>query len=297
MFSCNIYRQLQFWVTDPQAHYNDTNAGQTPGCLSPNESNKLKQTRAGTVEVDPTQRFQQVYGFGGGLTNSAAYLIHYSSRREELLQTLFSPTDGVGISFIRLPMGASDFMARGPAYTFDDTYDPELENFSIDSELEFVIPTILAAKEVNPDLKIIAAPWTAPPWMKSNNDYNSGYFLSEYSEVYANYFLKYLQGFKDNGVIIDALSLQNEPVLEREYPTMLLSAKDEANISKILGPKLREAGIETKIVIWDYDWDTVDYALEVLSDDEARENIDGFACHGYGGDPDGALDVFAVYPE
>lgn len=288
---------MEYWSTNPADLFDDVNAGQIQGCLTGTELKKGQAARAGTVEIDPSQRFQTMQGFGGGLTNSAAYLIHYSNLREELLTKLFSPTEGIGISYVRLPMGASDFMARGPAYTYDDEYDPDLSHFSIESEKEFVIPSIIGAREVNPDMKIIAAPWTAPPWMKTNNDYNGGSFINNYTDLYADFFVKFLQGFQENGAYVDALSLQNEPLLETPYPSMILSAEDAINLIKNLGPKLRDNNIDTKLVTWDWDFARTDYAFQVLNDSEANQYLDGFAFHGYTGDPSNPLIVQNAFPE
>lgn len=290
--------QLEYWVTNPQDQYTNTEAGLAQGCLSPSSKINGQAPRAGTVEVDPTEQHQTVYGWGAALSNSAAYLIHYSSHREELLQLLFNTTSGIGVSFIRLPMAASDFMARGPAYTYDDTYDPELRNFSIEPELEFVIPTILAAKEVNPDLRILATPWSAPAWMKENNNIERGRFDSQFTDVYANYFVKFIQGFAEEGVHIDAITLQNEPLLEVPYASMILDEDAAINLTRSLGPKLVAAGLDTKIVVWDWNWDNPNYPIKVLNDSVARQYIDGFAMHGYSTwDPDDSQIVVDAFPD
>lgn len=170
-------------------------------------------------------------------------------------------------------MGASDFMAVNP-YTYDDIdthgTDFDLNHFSIDKDQAFVIPILKEARSINPDLRIMATPWSAPAWMKvshnlAGGDMNSG---SRYLQTYANFFLKFIQAYQNEGIHIDALTVQNEPLFTTsEYPSMGLSADlEKVFIRDHLGPLFQQNNINTKILIFDHNWADDWYPEEIVND-------------------------------
>lgn len=253
------------------------------------------------VEIDPGRRFQEIEGFGAAITNSSAYLINRSGLRDAMLRDLFSE-EGLAISYVRLPMGASDFTAQ-PAYTYNDLppgiVDPTLAQFSIDPDRPFIIPVTKGARALNPDLKVMGSPWSAPAWMKAPQTLNGGSLQPEYYSAYADYFVRFVQSYDEEGITINAITPQNEPRHTTDsYPTMAMSAEAQATfVRDHLGPAFAEAGLETRILIWDHNWDMEDYPLTVLADDAARAYIDGVAWHCYGGNVSAQTRVHDAYPD
>ena len=255
-----------------------------------------------SVEVSAGQRFQAIEGFGAALTNSSGWLLFHSALRDSMMTALFSPESGIGISYIRLPMGASDFSSQ-PAYTYDDMpdgeKDPDLSHFSIDPDRAFIIPLIRQALTINPDLKIMASPWSAPAWMKTTRRLNGGALQSANYPSLAKYFVKFIQAYESEGISIDAISVQNEPLYSTpDYPSMGMNATAQADfIKNHIGPAFRENNISTKILIYDHNWDNTDYALSVLGDPDVRQFIAGSAWHCYAGSRQAQSTVHDAYPE
>ena len=198
-----------------------------------------------------------------------------------------------GISYLRLVMGGSDFQAVAP-YTYDDlpndvNTDFNLTHFSIDKDRAFVIPILKEALSINPSLKILATPWSAPAWMKKSHSLNGGEINtdSNYLRALAHYFVKFIQAYEAEGIHIDALSVQNEPLLSRSgYPTMKMEAATQQTfIRDHLGPLFKQPGSRTnaKILIYDHNWSGSWYPEQVLSDPNAAQYVSGVAWHGYDG--------------
>jgi len=242
------------------------------------------------IQVTETITYQQMDGFGAALTDSSAWLISNTLdiTRTKILNDLFSPTDGIGISYVRLPMGASDFVT-GTHYTYDDLptglTDTQLISFSIAHDQAYIIPILQQARSINPQLKVMGSPWSAPAWMKSPETLYGGSLKPEedYQEVYANYFVKFIQSYEAEGIPIHAVTIQNEPYhTNTTYPTMWMELSDQGDFVKNhLGPAFVQNGISTKILIWDHNWDGWNYPLEVLSDPDAIDYIAGSAWHCY----------------
>lgn len=265
------------------------------------------------IQVTEIVAYQQMDGFGAALTDSAAWVISNTSdiTRTKVLSDLFSPTDGIGISYLRLPMGATDFTpvmtdtGFDIIYTYDDNNnqpDPYLTNFSIardDADHYNRIPVISEAKSLNPQLKVMGSPWTAPAWMKDNGSPMLGTLLSSHQITYANYFTKFVQAYKGEGIPIHAVTIQNEPYhVTTTYPTMWMEPWQQAEFVRELGRAFEEANItETKILVWDHNWDRWDYPLDVLSDEEAKSYIAGSAWHCYACNPRAQTSVHNAYPE
>ena len=243
------------------------------------------------IYVNENHHYQQMDGFGASMTDSSAWLIYTQldeTQRAKVLNALFSPIDGIGISITRIPMGASDFV-NGDAYTYDDMppgqTDPELAYFSIDHDRAYIIPALQDALKINPDLKVIASPWSPPAWMKTSDALGNGSLLPEFYLSFADYFVRFIQAYEAEGIPIYAITLQNEPHHEPySYPGMRMEPDEAADFVKNhLGPAFESAGIETKILVWDHNWDEFDYPIAVLDDPDAKGYIDGVAFHCYGG--------------
>ncbi|MFI6489646.1 lectin [Streptomyces sp. NPDC050564] len=247
------------------------------------------------ISVDENTRYQTFTGGGASFTDTAAWLMNSSgalsqSTRNATMTKLFSPTDGIGLSFLRNPMGASDLARYG--YTYDDMpagqTDPNLTQFSIAHDLADVVPLTRQALQLNPSLTVMASPWTAPAWMKDSGSLNGGWLKAEDYGAYASYFVKYLQSYRDQGVPVSYVTVQNEPTCCSGYPSMSWNASGLAYFTKSeLLPKLQAAGLSTKVLAHDWNWDVYDsYAAQTVDDAAVRShpNFGGIAWHGYGGD-------------
>jgi O-glycosyl hydrolase len=257
-----------------------------------------------TIQVDETRTYQTMDGFGASLTDSSAYVIYKylnEDDRKSLMETLFSPEKGAGFSYLRLPMGASDFAVS--SYTYDDMpqgqTDPGLKKFSINHDKEYIIPVLKQALKINPELRIMATPWSAPGWMKTTGKLEQGKLLPQYYATYAQYFVKFIQEYSKKGIPIHAVTVQNEPQFEpADYPGMRMDAGEQAEfIKNYLGPAFKKAGITTQIIGYDHNWDNPGYPLEVLSDPEANAYIAGSAFHSYAGSVDNQAQVHDQYPD
>jgi glucosylceramidase len=248
------------------------------------------QTPSLTITVNDAVRYQQIDGFGASLTDSSAWLLWNKltdTQRKEALQMLFSPLNGIGLSVLRQPMGASDFALA--LYSYDDPptgeKDPDMKFFSIDHDRSYIIPILQEALAVNPNLKIIASPWSPPGWMKTSGSMIQGTLLPSVHSSYAKYFVRFVQAYQDAGIPIYAIMPQNEPLnVPTDYPGMSISASEQAEfIGNYLGPAFRDARLKTKIMIFDHNWDLIDYPIRVLSDAKASAFVAGTAIHCYGG--------------
>ena len=259
-----------------------------------------------TITVDEAQSYQTVEGFGASMTDSAAYLLNEvapTSTRDAAMSSLFSRSgNGIGLSFLRNPMGASD-IARA-IYSYDDnggTADPALASFSLAHDQADILPLTLAARGLNPQLKVMVTPWSPPAWMKSNASMigqvtggTAGTLLPAMDAAWAQYFVKTLQGYQAAGVTVDYLSAQNEPLYAAPgYPGMTMTAADQTTLLRDqLLPALANAGLTTKVLVYDHNWDTPTYPQTVLTDSTlaGSAQIAGIAWHGYGGTP-GAMNA------
>jgi glucosylceramidase len=247
------------------------------------------------IDVDETQRFQTITGFGASLTDSSAWLIGTrmsEAQRAELMRKLFDANAGIGLSFVRHGIGATDFSLAN--YTYRDS-----ETFSIDYERGHFLPVLKQALGVNPDLRVMGTPWSAPAWMKSSNALNGGALRPDAYAGYAEYLVNYVQAFAAEGVPVESITVQNEPLHESQgYPTMHMEAREQAAfVANHLGPALTRAGLETKLFVYDHNWDQPDYPLDVLNDAGARQFAAGTAFHCYGGDVSAQSRVHEMHPD
>ncbi|NDV78597.1 glycoside hydrolase family 30 beta sandwich domain-containing protein [Dysgonomonas sp. 511] len=251
------------------------------------------------VRLEPSVTHQTIDGFGGGLTGSSAYLLKQMSTeaRAKALKDLFDPKEGAGLESLRLCIGASDFSMD--LYTYCDKEG--IENFAIpEIDKRDLLPVLKEILTINQNIKLIASPWSPPAWMKSSGKLNHGTLKgAEVYDDYATYFVKYIQAMKAEGITIDAITLQNEADFESGvHPSMKMSWEEQAEIiGKHLGPKFRENGITTKILILDHNFDIYDYAINVLGDPVASQYIHGTAFHGYAGKPSAINAVKTAFPD
>ena len=256
-----------------------------------------------SIEINETKKFQQIDGFGFCLTDGSAYLINQMDEadKSKLLNELFS-TDGnsIGISYIRISIGASDLSEK--VYSYDDLpegqTDTDLSKFTIAENKKDLIPVLKMILKIDPQIKILGSPWSAPVWMKDNGSSIGGSLLPKYYDVYANYFVKYIKAMKAEGINIDAITPQNEPLNPKNNPSMYMSAEEERDfIKNSLGPAFTNAGISTKILCYDHNADEPQYPLTILKDPEARKYLDGSAFHLYAGDISALSKVHDAFPE
>lgn len=252
------------------------------------------------VEVDPSRSFQSILGFGGAFTDASTYLFSKmeASRRDQLLHEFFGP-DGLGLSVGRTCIGASDYSCS--AYSFDDSRlpDPELKDFSIEHDRAYILPVLREAQRVNPDLYLFSTPWSPPAWMKTGGSLLGGSMRKHYFPSYAQYFVRFLEGYRAEGVNIRAVTTQNEVDTDQDgrMPAALWGQEYEAGfIKEFLGPALRDAKLDTRIWLLDHNYDLWGRAMDELSDPEVFQFVDGVAWHGYSGQPDAMTRVHDRFP-
>ncbi|RIK88186.1 MAG: hypothetical protein DCC67_00870 [Planctomycetota bacterium] len=256
------------------------------------------------ITVAPSITYQTIEGFGAAMTDSAAWLLEHrlsTAQRDKLMRQFFSPESGIGLNYLRVPMGASDFTASG-YYTYNDNpaggSDAAQAQFSVAHDDAYIVPRLQQARQFNPALKLMASPWTAPAWMKTNNSLTGGSLATQWEASYARYLAKFIKAYEDRGLPIDAVTVQNEPLHTSNYPTMAMSAAQQARlIGDHVGPHFAAEGVAAKIIGYDHNWDNPGYPLDVLGDAEARAYLDGVAFHAYAGEPSAQSAVHDAYPD
>ncbi|MCM1378052.1 MAG: hypothetical protein NC097_07025 [Clostridium sp.] len=264
-----------------------------------------------TIRLNPGDKFQEIDGFGAAITGSTAYNLMKMTPadRTAFLKETFSPSEGYGMSYVRIPIGASDFSLSD--YTLCDKEG--IENFALTSEeTKYVIPIMKEILAINPDVKVISAPWTAPRWMKVNNltdlkpwnQWTGGQLNPKYYQDYATYFVKWIQAFEKEGIKIYGMTPQNEPLNRGNSASMYMTWQEQRDfIKNALGPKFVKEGISTKIYVFDhnYNYDNIadqqSYPTKIYADAEASKYIAGAAYHNYGGNPDELLNIYKANPQ
>lgn len=249
------------------------------------------------VFVDTTKRFQEVFGFGGAVTDAVAE-VHATlapSAQQAFLAAYFDPRAGLGYSVLRTTIHSSDFGSR--SYTYVRDGDTALASFSIAPDLKLRVPLLRAAlaagRAHGTDVRVFASPWSAPAWMKSNGSMlGGGTLLPAYRDTWARYVVKFVQAYEGAGVPLWGLSVQNEPMAKQTWESMVFTAEDETRyLADHLGPALRAAGLGSrKIIVWDHNRDLLPQrAAHILSDPKARPYVWGVGYHWYetwaGGEP------------
>jgi glucosylceramidase len=256
------------------------------------------------ITINASSKLQEIEGFGASLTGSSAYVLNQkmsTTQRNILLNDLFDPNVGIGITYLRMTIGASDFSLSD--FTYNDIptnqTDFSLTNFSIEKDEDDVVPVLKKIVEICPDIRIMGSPWTAPPWMKTNASFKGGKLKTECYDVYADYFVKYIEAYADHGISIDAITPQNEPLyFTANYPCMEMQPSEQAAfIKNSLGPAFAENDVDTKIIIYDHNWDHPEYATTILNDPAAKTFVAGSAFHGYGGNVSQMSSVNTAHPD
>ena len=278
------------------------------------------------ITVDDSQRFQEIDGFGASLTDSAAWLFSHKlspAQTDAAFKFLFSRKDGIALSFLRQPIGSSDLAVA--FYSYDDLCDqtdkacttpagqadPELVHYSLAHDKEYILPLLLKALEINPSIHVMLTPWSPPGWMKTSGSMLGSMpgtnpetkvpssLRPEYYRAFAGYLVKTVQGYQAAGVPVFAMSVQNEPLYTpQDYSGMQMQAAEQANfIANALGPAMAGAGLKTKVMVYDHNWDRPDYPEAVLKDAKAGALAAGTAWHHYAGDPAVMTRFHAEFPQ
>jgi glucosylceramidase len=256
------------------------------------------------VTIDTSKRFQKMQGFGAAMTDASAQVFSQlpEDKRKAIMSELFGRgANGLGLSFTRLTVGASDFSPTH--YSYDDSPgnapDPELRHFSIAPARQYVLPRVREALAINPDLMVMISPWSAPAWMKTTKSLYQGKLVPEYYPAFANYLARTVEDFGREGVPVAMLTIQNEPDFEpADYPGMRVDPPQRAEIiGRHVGPLFKSRGLKTQILEYDHNWDDPQLPLGVLKDPAARSYIAGVAWHCYEGDVPTQSQVRDAYPD
>ncbi|RWW99619.1 glycoside hydrolase family 30 protein [Flavobacterium cerinum] len=264
--------------------------------------NQSKNEKNVQLTINTGKTYQEMDGFGYTINGGSAKHITKMSApaRAKLLQELFGTgTNDIGVSYIRLSVGASDLDEK--VFSYNDLpagqTDVNIEKFDLDYDKLYLIPVLKQILAINPSIKILGSPWSPPVWMKTNGDARGGSLKPEYYSAYAKYLMKYVQAMKKEGIVIDALTVQNEPLHPGNNPSLLMLAEDQkVFVRDHLGPTFEKNGIKTKIIIYDHNADRPDYPITILNDKEAAKYIDGSAFHLYGGTIDAISKVHEAHP-
>ncbi|TKK67412.1 glucosylceramidase [Ilyomonas limi] len=297
-YSYSQNKEVQIFTTsnDKQALFT-----QSTGTFAPEQWHGAEERRV--IGIDAATQYQMIDGFGFALTGgSAQHLVRMSSAaRHAVLQELFGVgKNDIGFSYLRVSIGASDL--NDHVFTYDDMPDGQtdtaLTHFDLKEDKQDVIPVLKEILAINPTIKILGSPWTAPAWMKTNNNVKGGSLKKEYYGVYARYFVKYIQSMKAQGITIDAVTLQNEPLNPKNTPSMVMQADEQRDfIKNDVGPLFRQKGIKTKIILYDHNCDVPEYAIAILNDKDAAQYVDGSGFHLYGGEIESMSAVHNTHPD
>lgn len=283
--------QVQAWITSSDEAGVITGLEQQPKlAFGPNSKDSVA-----TIEVNENKIYQRMEGGGAAFTDAAAWLITKklsAAQREKVMRRMFDPVVGIGLSFLRNPIGSSDLTREW--YTYDDNpadrSDASLPHFSIEHDLAHVVPLTKLARQLNPSLRLMINAWSPPAWMKSSGSLVAGGVLPEYYAHHVNYHVKTIQAYESQGLRVDYVSLNNEPTCCKEinYPSILLiTSGDMATMLKEYWlPAFKANHITTKILLLDFNWNNVKLLEPLLQDAAIKESpfVAGVAWHGYGGD-------------
>jgi glucosylceramidase len=256
-------------------------------------------TGGSIIIVDTTQQFQSIDGFGYALTGGSAMLLNTKLNAEQraiLLKELFlTEGNGIGLSYLRVSIGASDLDEF--VFSYDDLpkgqTDPTLIKFNLSYDTLHLIPVLKEILTLNPNIKIMGSPWSPPVWMKDNNLPKGGSLKPEYYQAYAN-----IQAMATEGIVIDAITLQNEPENPKNTPSLVMNATEQALfVKEHLGPAFKANNIQTKIIVFDHNCDHPEYPIAILNDAEAKQYVDGSAFHMYLGEIDALSKVHDAHPD
>lgn len=289
-------QQMEFWLTDPDANI----LFEQQPFIPPNNDKKNTDI---LININETQQYQMIDGFGFALTGGSAMHLYNldNATRGQILEELFrTDKTNIGTSYLRLSIGASDLDEA--VFSYDDLPPGEIDlnmtHFDLGHDRLHVIPVLKEILAINPKIKLLGSPWSPPIWMKNNKNSVGGNLLSEYYDAYALYFVRYIQEMQKEGITIDAITIQNEPLFGGNNPSMVMEARDQANfIKQSLGPTFRKYSINTKIIVYDHNPNRPDYPITIYDDADARQYVDGSAFHLYEGTIDALSWVHDKYPD
>ena len=286
----------QLWITDPakQIYFKEEITEKLP---------VKRSDDAITIKIDDKSMYQSIDGFGFALTGgSAMHMMKMSAgARAALLKALFgTEKNQIGTSYLRVSIGASDLDEK--VFSYDDLPDGQTDtallHFDLGYDKQYLLPVLKEILKINPAIRIMGSPWSPPVWMKDNHDTRGGSLLKEYYGVYARYLVKYILAMKREGIQIDALTVQNEPLHPGNNPSLLMRAPDQAEFVKNhLGPAFQKAKIKTKIIVYDHNADKPEYPISILDDPQAKKYIDGSAFHMYAGKIEALSKVHEAHPD
>ena len=276
-----------------------TDASQKFAAATPLKWRPLSAPAANAIMLNPVNKFQEHLGIGGAFTDAACYMFNQldAPARQQLFHEMFHPSE-MGLSAGRICIGASDYSTA--VYSFDEgDPDPDLSRFSIDHDRAYILPILREARAANPDLFLLASPWSPPGWMKPNNSMLGGCMHRSSMAVYANYFVKFLQGYESEGVPINSVTSQNEVDTEQDGRMPACCWPQEYEISFVrehLGPALRKNSMQTRIWLLDHNYDLWGRAICCLDSPGLTEFCNAVAWHGYVGAPDMMAKVHQAHP-
>ncbi|WP_097870026.1 RICIN domain-containing protein [Streptomyces sp. rh34] len=266
----------QVWVTTPDGSKKLTPEGNVPFTGAP---------QAVDIRVDAADKGQKFTGAGASVTGASAHLLQSlpQAQRTTVLRSLFSTEgDGIGLNYLRQPLGSTDFDRDGNAYTYEDTRGA----FSIDRDRSQIIPVLKQATAINPAIRFMGSPWSPPAWMKTNNALNGGSLRPEHYQAYADYLVKAIRAYGQEGIALTDLTAQNEPEFATSYPSMSMTSAQQADFLRVLDGALTAANLPTNILAYDHNWDHPTYPLDVFARTGGIQRIIGAAFHCYGGTPE-----------
>jgi glucosylceramidase len=288
--------QIEAWVTNPDR---SSLFQKSPETIPFRDSS----ARGPVIVIDPAQQMQPIDGFGYALTGGSAELLMKMApeARARILRQIFaSDGNNLGVSYLRVTIGASDL--NSVVYSYDDLpageTDPTLARFDLGEDRKHVLPILKQILLLAPGVKILGSPWSAPAWMKTNNNVRGGALKEEYYAAYSLYLVKYIQAMQKEGVTIDAISIQNEPLNSKNTPSMQWQLTQQlVFLRDYLYPSFTKAGLKTRVVLFDHNLDRPDYPLALLSDPVISRFADGSGFHHYAGDMGAMSKVHMARPD
>ncbi|NGO76304.1 glycosyl hydrolase [Streptomyces sp. YC504] len=234
------------------------------------------------IRVDAANKGQKFTGAGASVTEASAHLIQAlpADKRADLMKSLFSPSEGIGLNYLRQPLGSTDFNSGG-FYTYEDTKG----SFSIARDKAEIIPVVKQATALNSAIRFMGSPWSPPAWMKSGNSLNGGSLKTDQYQAYADYLVKAIKAYGQEGITLTDLTVQNEPEFATSYPSMAMTSSEQAAFLKVLDQSLTAAGLPTNVLAYDHNWDHPNYPIEVFNSTQNIPRVIGAAFHCYGGAP------------
>ena len=287
------------WAAPPRVQAWTTSKDKRWGPISPSEWHPLSPNSK-AIRVDLADQRQSILGFGAAFTDASCYWFDKLTpqERRSVLGELFG-SSGLRLSVCRTCIGSSDYSAS--LYSFDESPepDPELKHFTIEHDRGAILPTLRAAREINPQLFLFSSPWSPPGWMKAGGSMLGGSMRKQYFAAYAQYFVKFLEAYSGEGVKIQAVTVQNEVDTDQNgrMPAALWGQEYEIEFVKgHLGPAFERAALDTKIWVLDHNYNLWGRAIDELSDPAVNQYVEGIAWHGYAGTPDAMTRVHDAFP-